>query len=191
MKLDPTILPAETRGLLSRFAHVESEPLRQALIYWLSLCRPEHLPDREAFDPDKLSTIKDNCWMVERVDDGFIYRSAGADISATYSAPLEGRTLEQVTDPDAYPRVNRYFHRTLDTPCATHVTGRLYSERLDPVRGERLMLPLCAGDKPAFIFGVTVHNLALDGKFRYAPNRQVLTHTPIFRGPASVVIRAL
>ncbi|MCR9254782.1 MAG: PAS domain-containing protein [Alphaproteobacteria bacterium] len=193
MTTDENDLSLEMRSLLSRFAHIESDPLKKALVYWLSLCSDERLPEVGDLDPAPLIDYAENTWLVRRTDDGadYAYIDAGHDISSPSANRLPGRTLAEATAKDAFPRVKRYFDRTLDTPCITHVTGRLYSERSEPARGERLMMPILENGTPRYILGITVHNLALDGAFRNAPNRQILTHTPIFSGPSSVTIRAL
>ncbi|MBL6599756.1 MAG: PAS domain-containing protein [Alphaproteobacteria bacterium] len=129
------------------------------LSHWLDLfARHGGLPDRRDFSPEAMKTALPHVWLCDfsRLEDRFRYRLGGEQVVASLGGPLRGRYLDEVTDPEAYPRVHAYFRKCVDLPAALRISGRIYAEQSRVATGERLMLPYVDGsEEVAGILGAT------------------------------------
>jgi hypothetical protein len=171
------------------FQHVKDGRFRRLVAYWLEARAGGVVPSVAAIDPIGFSYLLEQVWLcaVEEEPRAFRYRLAGDHIRAAYTAPLNGRTLAELTDPAVLDRVMGYFNRVVDEPAIVHIAGRLYTEESHPARGERLILPFAdpASGRITRILGATVHSWEARGIGTGAiPPRQVRTFTPVDGRPA-------
>jgi len=142
----------------NQLPHLAKE-VAPVLAYWLELfTRRGGVPDRRHFSPEGLRLALPHVWLCDfsRTDDRFRYRLGGEQVVASLGGVLRGRYLDEVTDPEAYPRVHAYFRRCVDVPAVLHISGRIYAEQSRVENGERLMLPYIDGsDAVAGILGAT------------------------------------
>lgn len=176
---------------IDRFDHVGAPLLRDALRYWLNLCKDETPPAKTDFDPIEIPRTLEHAWLCYREPENgnFIYRLAGEQIQPAFKGRITGKYLHELTEGKALKRVAGYFNRTLDQPCITHVIGRVYSEIDKPAQGERLMLPLMEDGEARYIFGVTLHSWSTELSSTEPVRTQTLTHTPLGDSRVTRVIR--
>lgn len=171
------------------FGHVEDERFRQLVAYWLDVRAGAQVPSVEAIDPVRFRHLLPQIWLcgVEENPRDFRYRIAGDHIRAAYTEPLVGRTLTQLTDPEALGRVMGYFNSVVDEPAIVHVVGRVFAEAERSARGERVILPFADPETGRItrVLGATVHSWESRGIGPGdIPIRQVRTFTPVDGRPA-------
>lgn len=137
-----------------------ADEVAPVLAHWLDLfTRSGGIPDRRHFSPEAMHLALPHVWLCDfsRTDDRFRYRLGGEQVVASLGGPLRGRYLDEITDPETYPRVHAYFRRCVDLPAVLHISGRIYAEQSRVANGERLMLPYVDGaDAVAGILGATL-----------------------------------
>jgi len=154
-KLPPGAVSQAIRNELSNLT-AEVMPV---LDHWVELfIQSGGIPDRRAFSPEAMTAALPHVWLCDfsRSEDRFRYRLGGEQVVASLGGLLRGRYLDEVTDPETYPRVHDYYRRCVDLPAILLISGRIYAEQSRVANGERLMLPYVDGSNiVAGILGAT------------------------------------
>ncbi len=132
---------------------------RLLLDYWQSLGHATQPPRREDLEPEKMARVLSHIWLMDFVPDEsrLRYRLIGDQVRQRYEKAVVGKYLDEVVEPEAYPRVARYFLACPELPAITMLSGRLYHEWPRPGFGERLLLPLFSDQGAAeAVIGITV-----------------------------------
>jgi len=106
-----------------------------------------------------MAQILADIWLMDYEPQGarLRYRLAGENIRERYDFPLVGKYLNDIVIPEAQETVLSYFRACVEQPAVSIVAGRLYHEWERPGYGERLLLPLIAGDgTPEGLVGITI-----------------------------------
>lgn len=146
---------------------LDRERVRMLLDYWLSIGTDGRPPGRANLDPAGMVPLLSHIWLMdyEAGPRRLRYRLVGEEIRSRYGVPLVGRYLDEVVDPDGYPKVARYFLDCAGLPAIAVLSGRLYSERMKPGYGERLLLPLFSADgAPEGLIGTTICDEPVDSE---------------------------
>ena len=155
---DKLPLGAVSKAIRNELSNLAAE-IAAVLDHWLELfTQSGAIPDRRAFSPEAMSTALPHVWLCDfsRSEDRFKYRLGGEQVVASLGGLLRGRYLDEVTDPETYPRVHDYYRRCVDLPAVLLISGRIYAEQSRVANGERLMLPYVDGsDSVAGIIGAT------------------------------------
>jgi hypothetical protein len=165
------------------FPAVKDDRLKRMLGYWLAARGTRRMASRNDIDPVELRYILSNVWLCdyEAATRRIRYRLIGENVRDSYAGPVAGRYLDEITDNQAMPRVGGYFLRAVEDPCVVHVGGKIYAERRQSARGERLLLPLSDNDVDGDgLLGATIHfwdNVNPDGTLRF--EQQTRTFYPL------------
>src|SRR3546814_17307543 len=100
---------------------------QRLVAYWLNARAGAIVPDVTAIDPLRFHHLLEQVWLcgVGENPREFRYRLVGDHVRAAYAGPLIGRTLRELTAPDAVARVLGYFDTVVDRPAVVHVVGRI------------------------------------------------------------------
>lgn len=117
---------------------------RVLLNHWRGLGQLSHPPGRRHLDPAQLGAARTHVWLMDFAPEErqLYYREIGAEAASRYSENLIGKYLQEIVEPEAYPRVASYFLACVEMPAISIVSGRLFHEWPRPWFGERLLLPL-------------------------------------------------
>jgi hypothetical protein len=130
--------------------------------HWMNLVSASgRVPNRQEISPEELATTLSHVWLCDfDAESGrFRYRLGGEHVTTDLGSGMRGRYLDELTDPDVYPRVHAYFRKCVDLPAVLYVSGRIYAEQSRVAIGERIMLPYSADSGPVSgILGATFRN---------------------------------
>ncbi len=138
---------------------LEYPETRRLLDYWRDLGDAAWPPRRADLEPERMARVLTHIWLMDYLPDGgrLRYRLIGDQVRQRYEKAVVGKYLDEVVEPEAYPRVARYFLACPQMPAITMRTGRLYQEWPRPEFGERLLLPLFSDDGAAeAVIGITI-----------------------------------
>ncbi len=146
---------------------IDRDSVQMLLDYWLSVGSDARPPGRSDLDPAGMVPLLSHIWLMD-YEPGprrLRYRLVGEEIRSRYGVPLVGRYLDEVVEPGGYPTVARYFLDCPGLPAIAVLAGRLYSERMKPGYGERLLLPLFSADgAPEGLIGTTICDEPVDSE---------------------------
>ena len=146
---------------------LDRERVRMLLDYWLSIGTDSRPPGRGDLNPASMVPLLSHIWLMDYEADSrrLRYRLVGEEIRSRFGVPLVGRYLGEVVAPGGYPTVAQYFLDCPGLPAIALLAGRLYSERMKPGYGERLLLPLFSADGVAEgLIGTTICDEPVDNE---------------------------
>ena len=123
---------------------ITCDETRVLLNHWRGLGQLSRPPGRKDLTPDQLGTARTHIWLMEfdQRERQLYYREIGEEAASRYSENLIGKYLQEIVEPEAYPRIASYFLACVEMPAISIVSGRLFHEWPRPWFGERLLLPL-------------------------------------------------
>lgn len=155
------------RSALSRYdcAWIDGAPTFSSKVasdlvgHWRGLFQAAggQIPFKNDIDPVLIGGTLSRVYIYEQVDEGFICRLAGEQISWNFDIRLKDQRLIDILEPSVHEMVDLFMRVCLEEPAIYRNHGLLYSDgHKRKVAGERVFLPLRGETgEMAYIIGLT------------------------------------